>query len=390
MHTAAFLILCSAVLLSCKRTTSHAELGTVSLDSLKQLYAPDSRVAVYDLAVQQRGEKVVLKGEVDNLKAKEASLTAIRESTGADVLDSVRVLPDAQIGEKQYGIVSVSVGNLRTRPGHANELCTQALMGTVVRLLKKTEGWYFVQLPDRYLGWIEASAVKTTSAEGVDAWKSSRKVIVTTFFTFVREHQAEMAQTVSDAVMGGLMQFLSHRGTWTEVGLPDGRHGYIESTAVSDFDTWKKTRKLTPGNIEKTAKMFVGIPYLWGGTSIKGMDCSGFTKTVFRLNGLELNRDADQQARMGEAIDPGKDFKELKKGDLLFFGRRASADKQENITHVGIYLEKGEFIHSPGGAGVKLNSFYPSAANYSEYERNRFVRARRVIGINQIPEIAKE
>jgi cell wall-associated NlpC family hydrolase len=110
---------------------------------------------------------------------------------------------------------------------------------------------------------------------------------------------------------------------------------------------------------------------------------------VFRLNGLELSRDADQQALMGEAIDPGQEFDNLKKGDLLFFGRKVTADKAERITHVGIYLEKREFIHAPGGSGVKLNSFDSSAPNYSESLRKSFVRARRLIGVQQVSEVAK-
>ena len=89
-------------------------------------------------------------------------------------------------------------------------------------------------------------------------------------------------------------------------------------------------------------------------------------------------------------MDKGNEFENLKKGDLLFFGRKATAERSENIAHVGIYLSKKEFIHTPGGAGVKINSFDPAASNYNEAELRRYVRARRYIGTQAIPEVPKK
>jgi hypothetical protein len=383
-------VLCSVLLFSCSPVNKDSAAVKAALDSLQQRYAPDDRIAVFDLKLEQRGSTIVVKGDVDNPKAKEESVAAIAKASGTTVLDSVTVLPDPRFGENDFGIVAVSVGNLRTKPGHPNELCTQAMMGTVVKLLKKRGGWYYVQLPDNYLGWLEESAMKITTAEGIDAWKSAPKVIVTSYFAVVRAQPAAGGMPVSDAVMGVLMRLVSHKGGWVGVELPDGRRGYIEAANVEEFEQWKRTRKLTPENIEKTAEMFIGVPYLWGGTSPKGMDCSGFAKTVYRLNGMELSRDADQQAMMGEAVDPGPKFDNLKKGDLLFFGRKAAPDRPESITHVGIYLQKQEFIHTPGGSGVKFNSFDPSAPDYSESLLKRFVRARRLIGLKQVSEVSKK
>jgi cell wall-associated NlpC family hydrolase len=117
------------------------------------------------------------------------------------------------------------------------------------------------------------------------------------------------------------------------------------------------------------------------------MDCSGFTKTVYRLNGLELSRDADQQSQDGDDIVAGEEFQNLKKGDLVFFGRKASPERPEHVSHVGIYLENREFIHTPGGSWVKFNSFDPAAPNFNEGLRKSFVRARRYIGSSKIPEV---
>lgn len=378
-------------LMSCSPTGRNASPITLSLDSLKARYGPDERIAVFDIACTQQGSITVVKGEVDNPKAKEDVLITVRRKLGGEVLDSVKVLPDPQFGEKRFGIVAVSVGNVRGNPRHPAELVTQAMMGMVVKLLKKQGVWYYVQLPDKYLGWLEESAMKVTTEAGVDAWKSAPKVIATTHFTMVREQPNAASLPVRDAVAGALMKQIRATGPWVAVELPDGCAGYIEKSNVDEYGHWKKTRKLIGENIERTAKTFLGVPYLWGGTSPKGMDCSGFTKIVYRLNGLELLRDADQQAVGGEDVKAGEDFENFRKGDLLFFGRKGTPDKPERITHTGIYLEKKEYIHSSaGGAWVSINSFDPSASNYREDLRKSFVRARRYVGTQQVPEVAEK
>jgi cell wall-associated NlpC family hydrolase len=394
MKTKNILIVVLAALLSSVSSLSQLSKSTSpfnpAIDSLKVLYAPDRRVAVFDVTFVQQGSVAIVRGEVDHPKAKDDVMALAHRTLGSKIIDSLTVLPDPQLGEKRFGIVSVSVCNVRSNPRHPAEMVTQAMMGMVVRLLKKHGGWYYAQLPDNYLGWLEESALKVTAEAGVESWRSARKVITTAIFTFVRERPSASSQPVSDAVAGALLKQLKSTGQWIAVELPDSRKGYIEQSSVDEFSHWKKTRKLTPENIEATARSMMGIPYLWGGTSPKGMDCSGFTKTVFRLNGLELSRDANQQAAGGEAVETGSDFEKLKKGDLLFFGRKAGAERSENISHVGIYLGKKEFIHTPGGAGVKLNSFDSSAPNYNEGELKRYVRARRYIGAQLVPEVPKK
>jgi cell wall-associated NlpC family hydrolase len=111
------------------------------------------------------------------------------------------------------------------------------------------------------------------------------------------------------------------------------------------------------------------------------MDCSGFTKTVFFLNGVLLPRDASQQALVGEPVQLLEDRTGLKTGDLVFFGRRATAERGERVTHVGIYLDDDKFIHE--GGDVRINSFNPKDENYSEFRASTLLSARRVIGVGE-------
>jgi cell wall-associated NlpC family hydrolase len=122
----------------------------------------------------------------------------------------------------------------------------------------------------------------------------------------------------------------------------------------------------------------MGIPYFWGGTSCKALDCSGFTKTVYFLNGVLLPRDASQQALVGRPVDAGKDFSGIEVGDLLFFGTRGTAERKERVTHVGIALGGGKFIHE--GGDVRINSLNENDPEYSAPRRETFLGVRRIIG----------
>lgn len=347
-------------------------------------FAPDRRIAVFDLTWYRSNDAVVLRGEVDRAAAKDSALALARTYFRTEPVDSIVTLPHPSLGDKTYGIVVLSAGNVRSKPGEPEELSTQVTMGQVVRLLKKGPGYYYVQSHDGYLGWLDGDAFHIVDRAGVDAWAAAKKSILTSYFEVVRERPTASSDPVCDAIIGNMFRSGARKRGWTEVTLADGRRGYLPTTSVQDYETWKQTRHLTGANVERTARMFIGVPYLWGGTSSKGMDCSGFTKTVFRLNGLELNRDASQQILNGQDIDAGPEFRNLAKGDLLFFGRKAENGRPERISHVAIYLGERKFIHSSGR--IRLASFDPAAPDYDEYNLRRFVRARRVIPDTTVPE----
>lgn len=350
------------------------------LAPLRARYAPDRRVAVFDVTCARQGDHMVVRGDVDQANARRDVIAAVEAAKLGVVVDSLRVLPDPALAQTPFGIVKVSVGNVRSNPAHSAELATQVMMGMVVKVLKQQGSWYYIQGPDQYLGWLEGAAMHLTGRAGADAWQSAPKVIMTEYFGVVREQPSNASLPVSDAVPGVLFKSNSGRGKWLAVETPDGRSGYVERSLVADYAKWTATRKLTAETVEQTAKRFIGVPYLWGGTSPKGMDCSGFTKTVFRLNGMELNRDANQQAQMGVEVSADSGMRWLTKGDLLFFGQKATSERSERITHVAIYLQDRQFIHTPGGSGVRIDSFDPAAPNYNDGLLKSFVRARRVIG----------
>lgn len=342
--------------------------------AVRARFAPDTRIAVFDVKAETKGAVVELTGDVDQPAEKEALVGALREAGFTDVLDKVAVLPDPALASKPLGIVTVSVAVMKTKASHASELSNQLLAGMVVKLLKKDGGWYYVQsLDDRYLGWMEPDHLVLVTKDQADAFARSPRVIVTSLFSLIREKPSVDAPALADLVVGDVLGATAQAGAWTAVQLPDGRRGFVSRTDATDYQAWKTSRAIRPENIEQTARRFMGVPYLWGGTSARGFDCSGYVKTVFRLNGLELQRDAGQQANEGVAVPIDDNLAGLRKGDVLFFGPRPGVSR---ITHTGIYLGGMLVIHCSGM--VKLNSFDPASPLYNETLLKRLVNARRM------------
>jgi SH3-like domain-containing protein len=351
------------------------------LDSAKTALAPDRRTAVFDVKGEAHDRTIQLSGEIHSADLRDRLLGFVRDA-GYEPVDSLVVLPSAKLGERTIGIVSQSVANVRTKPGHAAEMGTQALMGTPVRILKEDDNWRYIQMPDEYLGWTDGRIVAMSRAE-YEAWAAKPKVVVTTEVGFVRSGRDPGSIPVTDIVAGSLLAFKAVGETHYEVEYPDGRTGFLPKEHGELYGSWLSATADTPERVLATAYRFFGVPYLWGGTSAKGMDCSGFTKTVYFLNGVMLPRDANQQVRVGEPVPTDNNMAAVRPGDLLFFGSRAREGRPERVTHVGISLGGKRFIHTPGGGGVSTNSMDPADPDYSKGRENGFLHARRVIGAGE-------
>jgi len=349
---------------------------TQIISEVQNKYAPDKRVAIFQITAMENNDLFVLEGSTNLPLARQELLSLLKERN-ISCIDSIRLLPDQKLGTKIYGIINLSVGNIRTKPDMPEELATQALLGTVVNVLQEHHGWYLVQTPDEYISWVDEDAVELVSGEEALAWKRAPKVILMIPYGFSFINPDQKSQTVSDLVEGNLLKLLGEENDYYKVEYPDKRIAYIPLNNAMKYDEWLSKIELKPEVIIKTAKTFMGIPYLWGGTSMKGVDCSGFTKSVYYLNGVILPRDASQQVNVGELVDTRNGFDNLKPGDLVFFGRRATADRKERATHVGIYIGNGEYIHSSGR--VRINSFNKDAENYNQYRFNSFLKARRIL-----------
>lgn len=357
---------------------------------VKTKFAPDRRDRTYSVEMKEVDGSLVLYGSTTESEAKEALLEALSEHN-ISVKDSITVLPDPALGDKTYAVVALSVANVRYEADYSSEMATQLLMGTPVRVLEKESYWYRIITPEGYHAWITENSLALKNEEQIKAWRGSNRIIISTYYTLFREKADLSSQVLSDGIWGDIVELDGNQnGPYYRVRLPKGQKAYIPKEHATPLNSWLASRRPTPEKIISTAKNFLGFPYLWAGTSIKGLDCSGFAKTTYFLNGIILRRDASQMAKEGKNVDLTNGLDSLQTGDLLFFGRKETSETPERITHVGIYIGNGIFIHS--ATWVHINSLLPDADNYYEGS-TRLARARRILGyedtVSGIVSIAK-
>ena len=372
-------ILLFFIVLSCSKSSILVTGLEGVNENIKELYAPDKRVAIYNVELDNFDNKIVVKGET-NLKIAYQKLLDSLKSLDIDFVDQIRVLPDTAVGNNKYAVARNSVINIRSEPKHSAELGTQALLGMPLKILDKVGDFYRVQTPDNYISWVDKGGITTMNKGEFDAWNEAKKIIFTENFGHVYASK-QMDAIVSDISLGGMLQLVSEDNRFYEVKYPDNRIGFVKKENAYIYDDW--IEKLDPSelSIEIVAKKMDGFPYLWGGTSAKGMDCSGFTKMVYLMNGFIIPRDASQQVHAGKLVDENLDFSDLQKGDLLFFGKKATEESKEKVTHVGIWLnnDKQEFIHASGN--VHISSMDENHSLYDELNKNRYLGSRRYLGV---------
>jgi len=230
-----------------------------------------------------------------------------------------------------HGVVSLPVLDVRPEPAHAAELVSQLLVGETVRVLERSPdgGWLKVRNEaDGYSGWVRAWGVVPATASRVARWRALARGRIGAPMALVRAGRGTGA-SVSPVFFGGrLIAKRAQRG-WSAVELPDGRRGFLAASALAGS---------RPPGLEERVATLLGTPYLWGGRSPAGYDCSAFVQQVLLEQGVSLPRDAADQCQRSRPVTNGE-----RAGDLAFFRRPG-----EPASHVGIALGGGYFAHCRG------------------------------------------
>jgi cell wall-associated NlpC family hydrolase len=282
--------------------------------------------------------------------------------------------------QKSMALVSVSVTDMKKAPDYQSETVSQAMMGTPVEVTGKEGYWYSIVTPEGYAGWTTEQNIFLISEEEMERWKQADRLIVKEYFTVVTAGPSDRSGVLSDCVMGNIVEPDSGRSSengYVPVVLPDGRKGYVPAGSVQNLRRWMEDAAGPSGeDIVSTASRFLGFPYLWGGLSPKGVDCSGLVKLSYFLNGIILLRDASQQIDTGDPLDYSDILGSLQAGDLVFFGRSATDTRGRSVSHVGICMGNGMMIHS--SLRVRVNSLLPGRPD--SYTSKKIVGACRILG----------
>ena len=276
-----------------------------------------------------------------------------------------------------YGFIQGEVVNVGDAPfkNVVKAAVTQARLAEPIKVLQQDQGWYEIEMSDTYKGWVSPAEVVLTDKAFWDDYQNSDMVLITAHFSYVYS-QGDLTPVGKDAksiirgaTLGTMLKLVSREINSYRVMLPDGTEGFVAMDQGIIIPGFNKISRRPVEDMIGLAKEFLGLPYYWAGTTPYGYDCSGFMQTIYKMNGVHLLRDADQQYEMGEPID---DRQTLMMGDMVFF-----STYKEGPSHVGIYIGSGEYIHS-GGKGIAINSFNTEDENYSEALDQKYLGARRL------------
>lgn len=231
----------------------------------------------------------------------------------------------------KFGMCNLNMVSVRLEPSHRSEMVTQVLFGELFEITDKTEGWVKVKLMyDGYEGWMDSKQLMPLYYETFDKLTNFGTSITLDLAHVLTDHKRNVMIPV---VIGSSLPHVVNNIF------------YIEDDKYTYEGIVRPVKEVsTPENILENAYMYLGAPYLWGGRSPFGIDCSGFTQMTFKLSGIKLLRDANQQATQGKTVEF---INEAIPGDLAFFD-----NDEGKIIHTGIFLGNNQIIHASGKVRV--------------------------------------
>ena len=294
--------------------------------------------------------------------------------------------------QKRWAVVELSTIYMRLMPDYESPLETQELMGTVVEIVGQKGYWREIVSPQPYKAWCTDKGIVEMSEEEIKTYKNAPKCTFTELYGHIYERPSEKSVTICDLVGGDVMRIAGREKDpdnllirksqrWTKVMLPSGKTGWVRTSQIKPHTGFKSIAKgegdaesISDKLMEKiigSAMKLKGVPYLWGGMSPKGVDCSGLVRWSYLMNGILLPRNASQIVHCGDEVA----LDQMQRGDLVFFGTPAKDGKPQRVTHIGIYLGNNHIIHA--SHLVRINSLIPGDSDYYE-NAHRLIAARRL------------
>jgi hypothetical protein len=221
-----------------------------------------------------------------------------------------------------FGICNLAIVPVRSEPSDRSEIVTQLLFGEHIEILERQNQWSRIKIHfDEYEGWVDSKQYQIISEANFNQLSNEAIILNADLIDYITSSN----NLLLPIPLGASLSFLNN----SEI-----------NTSNFDFEGTKTSGVKPKSALINTAFMYLNAPYLWGGKTPFGIDCSGFTQMVYKLNGYKIHRDASQQALEGE---PLSFIEESEVGDLAFFD-----NEEGNIIHVGIIMENNHIIHASG------------------------------------------
>ena len=258
-----------------------------------------------------------------------------------------------------YGFVTTNLLDVLAEPRFNGERVNQALFGEVLRVTSKRHGYLRITQSDGYTGWVDQRLVDGASQAACRRYEAELNAVV------VRPAAKLEGNPAPHFLFYGTRVLVQRRRSGVaRILLPDGSNYELRSGALAPIQK-KEAADIAGASLVKEARRFLGVPYLWGGITPAGFDCSGLVRAVLGRFGIAIPRDTKDQIKAGRAVSR----ENVRTGDLLFFER-----------HVGLAIGKHRLIHaSAGGGGVRINALRPGGRDYRKDLDRSFREARRIV-----------
>lgn len=334
----------------------HAAIHAI-IDKANADFYLDNRIWYQDVHASVEGRTITLSGEAFySIPVRGIGRKLKKAGYDFDLIDSVHYLPEAFPGNQAYGIITAPYIMGRYTPVNYKQEGTEMLYGEPVRLIREVDDYLQVQSAIGYLGYIPKNSLRRVNLQEWNRYHMGKQAVF----------------TKNDTLENGMIFLMGTRLPYLEndlLLLADGSELKLTNDHYKLIDPAANPLRQ---EILTTAQQYLGLPYVWGGRSAEGVDCSGFVMQSYTLNNIYLPRDSDEIANVGRMVGYPGWMDAMLPGDLMFF-----AGTRRMITHTAIYMGDDKVIHSLG-KGVQIQSMNPEDPDYAENLGRRFAFAKRI------------